>query len=170
MRTKTTNIIFGFSNQLISSMFEHKSQFSVLFSLITSFYCSLLLGHAVLDIELSTASLSQSKEFKQREQWGTAQYYGWSNSGPFLSVTKYSFYFNPPTTSVLLNLSGEAKTFSYLLASPPYQLVSQDTNRGGEEESFACKSKVWKVSLCRLVSALLIFHLRYEHVCSTLPK
>lgn len=41
-----------------------------------------------------------------------------------VEVTRRSLYFTPRSTTVLLNLSRETKTFSCLLTSLPYQQVS----------------------------------------------
>lgn len=48
-------------------------------------------------------------------------------------MTRRSLYFTPRSTTVPLNLSREAETFSCLLTSLPYQQVSWDTAWGGGE-------------------------------------
>lgn len=50
--------------------------------------------------------------------------------------------FHPRSTAVPLNLSREAKTFSCLLTSLPYQQVSWDTAWGGEESHSAGKQSL----------------------------
>lgn len=50
-----------------------------------------------------------------------------------VEVTRRSLYFTPRSTTVPLNLSREAKTFSCLLTSLPYQHVSWDIAWGGGE-------------------------------------